>query len=105
VEKSQRFLPVEENRLRHVTAPELVVAGAEDCLTGVARAVALAQLFARSEIAVIERCGPYPWAEQPPGRPSRDFWPPGRACWRNDHFLPIRIRPLGGPFLAKQKAV
>jgi pimeloyl-ACP methyl ester carboxylesterase len=52
-------------RLGAVTAPVLVVAGAEDCGTGVAPLVALAKLFPSGEAAVIERCGHFPWVEQP----------------------------------------
>ena len=52
-------------QLGEVTAPVLVVAGAADCLTGVAPMTALAKLFPSGEIAMIERCGHYPWVEQP----------------------------------------
>jgi pimeloyl-ACP methyl ester carboxylesterase len=52
-------------RLGAVTAPVLVVAGAEDCSTGVAPVVALAKLFPSGEAVVIERCGHFPWVEQP----------------------------------------
>ncbi|MEO3745433.1 alpha/beta hydrolase [Plantactinospora sp. B5E13] len=53
------------DRLGVVTAPVLVVAGAEDCSAGVAPVVALAKLFPAGEVAVIERCGHHPWVEQP----------------------------------------
>ncbi|ONI74861.1 alpha/beta hydrolase [Actinosynnema sp. ALI-1.44] len=52
-------------RLQAVTAPTLVVAGAQDCLTGLAPVVALAGLFGNGEVAVIEECGHYPWVERP----------------------------------------
>lgn len=52
-------------RLGRVTAPVLVVAGEVDCLTGLAPVVALAGLFPAGRAAVIERCGHYPWVEQP----------------------------------------
>lgn len=53
------------SRLRQVTAPVLVLAGAEDCLTGLAPAIALARLFPSGTSAVIENSGHYPWVEQP----------------------------------------
>jgi pimeloyl-ACP methyl ester carboxylesterase len=52
-------------RLGDVSAPVLVVAGAEDCGAGVAPVLALAKLFPSSEAVVVERCGHYPWVEQP----------------------------------------
>ena len=52
-------------RVRAVSAPVLVVAGAGDCLTGVAPVRALAGLFSAGQIVVLERCGHYPWVEQP----------------------------------------
>jgi pimeloyl-ACP methyl ester carboxylesterase len=52
-------------RLGEVTAPVLVVAGAEDCGTGVAPLIALATLFPAGEAVAIERCGHFPWVEQP----------------------------------------
>lgn len=52
-------------RLRSVTAPVLVLAGAQDCLAGVAPVVALAALFSNASAVVIDRCGHYPWVEQP----------------------------------------
>lgn len=52
-------------QLARVEAPVLVIAGAEDCLTGFAPVVALAQLFPAGETAVINRCGHYPWVEEP----------------------------------------
>ncbi|AGL14377.1 alpha/beta fold hydrolase [Actinoplanes sp. N902-109] len=51
--------------LTAVTAPVLVVAGAQDCLTGFEPVAALAGVFPRGELAVIEDCGHYPWVEQP----------------------------------------
>lgn len=52
-------------RLGAVTAPVLVVAGAEDCLTGLAPVVALAKLFPAGRAVSIDACGHYPWVEQP----------------------------------------
>jgi pimeloyl-ACP methyl ester carboxylesterase len=52
-------------RLGEATAPVLVVGGAEDCITGVAPVIALAKLFPAGEAVMIERCGHYPWVEQP----------------------------------------
>jgi pimeloyl-ACP methyl ester carboxylesterase len=52
-------------RLGAVTAPVLVVAGAQDCGTGLAPVVALATLFPAGTVAVIEDCGHHPWVERP----------------------------------------
>lgn len=52
-------------RLGEVTAPVLVVGGADDCITGIAPVLALATLFPAGESVMIERCGHYPWVEQP----------------------------------------
>lgn len=52
-------------RLREVAAPVLVLAGAEDCLTGLAPVTALARLFPAGRSVVIEDSGHYPWIEQP----------------------------------------
>ncbi len=52
-------------RMSDVTAAVLVVAGAEDCGTGLAPVVALAKLFPAGELVTIERCGHHPWVEQP----------------------------------------
>jgi pimeloyl-ACP methyl ester carboxylesterase len=52
-------------RLADVTVPVLVVAGAEDCYTGLVEVTALAKLFPAAELVVIERCGHHPWVEQP----------------------------------------
>lgn len=52
-------------RLRDVAAPVLIVAGADDCVTGFAPVMAMAKLFPAGRVAVIERCGHYPWVEQP----------------------------------------
>ncbi|GAA4602960.1 pimeloyl-ACP methyl ester carboxylesterase [Actinoplanes octamycinicus] len=52
-------------RLGRVTAPVLVVAGAEDCLTGLAPVVALAGLFPAGRAEVLPKCGHYPWVERP----------------------------------------
>jgi pimeloyl-ACP methyl ester carboxylesterase len=52
-------------RLSAVTAPVLVIAGAEDCGTGVAALQALADVFPAGRFAAIERCAHFPWVEQP----------------------------------------
>lgn len=52
-------------RLGAVTAPVLVIAGAEDCGTGVVALQALADVFPAGRFAAIERCGHFPWVEQP----------------------------------------
>jgi pimeloyl-ACP methyl ester carboxylesterase len=52
-------------RLARVTAPVLVVAGELDCLTGLAPVAALADIFPAGRVEIIERCGHYPWVEQP----------------------------------------
>ncbi|NJC72871.1 alpha/beta hydrolase [Planosporangium thailandense] len=52
-------------RLAQVTAPVLVVAGSEDCLTGLAPVVALAGIFPAGRAVVLDECGHYPWVEQP----------------------------------------
>lgn len=52
-------------RLGGVTAPVLVVAGAQDCSTGLAPVLALAALFPAGTVEVIEGCGHHPWVEQP----------------------------------------
>ncbi|MET8150151.1 alpha/beta fold hydrolase [Actinoplanes sp. NPDC049668] len=52
-------------RIGRVAAPVLVIAGAEDCLTGVAPVKALAARFPAGRLELIERCGHYPWVEQP----------------------------------------
>ncbi|WIM99159.1 alpha/beta hydrolase [Actinoplanes oblitus] len=52
-------------RLARVGAPVLVIAGAEDCLTGLAPVVALAGLFPAGRAEVLPACGHYPWVERP----------------------------------------
>ncbi|MPZ27812.1 MAG: alpha/beta fold hydrolase [Micromonosporaceae bacterium] len=52
-------------RLGRVTAPVLIIAGAQDYSAGVAQAIALAKLFPAGEAVTIERCGHHPWVEQP----------------------------------------
>jgi pimeloyl-ACP methyl ester carboxylesterase len=52
-------------RLARVDAPVLVVAGAEDLMTGVAPLRAVAALFPRGRLAVVEGAGHYPWVEAP----------------------------------------
>lgn len=51
--------------LKAVTAQVLVVAGAEDGLTGLAPVVALAERFPYGQAVVLDDCGHYPWIEQP----------------------------------------
>lgn len=53
------------DRLRDVRAPVLVIAGAQDVLTGTGPVVAVADLFPDGRAAVIEHCGHIPWVEQP----------------------------------------
>ncbi|WP_199701125.1 alpha/beta fold hydrolase [Jiangella rhizosphaerae] len=53
------------DRLASVTAPVLVVAGADDAMTGFAPVAALAERFPAGRLAVVEECGHYPWAERP----------------------------------------
>ena len=52
-------------RLGKVTAPVLIVAGAQDCSAGTAQVIALAKLFPAGKAVTIERCGHQPWVEQP----------------------------------------
>jgi pimeloyl-ACP methyl ester carboxylesterase len=52
-------------RLGAVTAPVLVVAGAQDCGVGVEPAAALARLFPAGELVVVDQCGHHPWVERP----------------------------------------
>ncbi|PZF81976.1 alpha/beta fold hydrolase [Jiangella anatolica] len=52
-------------RLASVTAPVLVVAGADDAMTGFAPVAALAQRFPAGRLAVVDDCGHYPWVERP----------------------------------------
>lgn len=51
-------------RLSAVTAPVLVIAGAEDG-TGVVAPRTLADVFPAGRLVTIERCGHHPWVEQP----------------------------------------
>jgi pimeloyl-ACP methyl ester carboxylesterase len=51
--------------LTSVRAPVLVVAGAQDALTGLAPVLALAERFPAGRSVVIEAAGHYPWVEQP----------------------------------------
>jgi len=52
-------------RLKQIAAPVLVIAGAEDCLTGLGPVIALARIFPSGIATVIENSGHYPWIEQP----------------------------------------
>ena len=52
-------------RFGESVAKTLVIAGADDCITGVAPVVALSELVSRGSIAMIDHCGHYPWIEQP----------------------------------------
>ncbi|HXH34805.1 MAG TPA: alpha/beta hydrolase [Plantibacter sp.] len=51
--------------LRMLTAPVLVIAGAEDGLTGLAPVVDLARRFPLGQAVVLDGCGHYPWVEAP----------------------------------------
>jgi len=51
--------------LRTVSAPVLVIAGAEDGLTGLAPVVDLAKRFPLGQAVVLDECGHYPWVEAP----------------------------------------
>jgi len=51
--------------LAQVRCPVLVVAGAEDGLTGLAPVLAVADLFANGRAVTIADAGHYPWVEQP----------------------------------------
>lgn len=48
-----------------VTAPVLIIAGADDTMTGLRPVVALAEVFADGRAVVLPECGHYPWVEQP----------------------------------------
>jgi pimeloyl-ACP methyl ester carboxylesterase len=52
-------------RIGTLAVPVLVIAGADDCLTGLAPVKALAARFPAGRVEVIARCGHYPWLEQP----------------------------------------
>lgn len=52
-------------RLAAVTAPVLVLAGAEDAIAGAAPVAALAGRFPAGRAVVLDACGHYPWVEQP----------------------------------------
>ncbi|WP_336033650.1 alpha/beta fold hydrolase [Geodermatophilus sp. FMUSA9-8] len=52
-------------RLPAMTAPVLVVAGAQDAAAGCAPVLAVADAFPRGEAAVVDGCGHFPWVEQP----------------------------------------
>lgn len=52
-------------RLGSVTTPVLVMAGTEDCGTGVAALWALADAFPAGRLVTIEQSGHFPWVEQP----------------------------------------
>jgi pimeloyl-ACP methyl ester carboxylesterase len=52
-------------RLGRVVAPTLVIAGAQDAIAGVGPVNVLADLFPNGRAEVIERCGHFPWVEQP----------------------------------------
>jgi pimeloyl-ACP methyl ester carboxylesterase len=52
-------------RIAALEAPVLVIAGADDCLTGLNPVVALAKLFPNGQSSVIADCGHYPWVERP----------------------------------------
>ena len=78
-------------RIRAVKAPVLVMAGAQDCLTGLAPVRALARLFPAGQIVVLELCGHYPWVEQPIAfRGALD--PFLNTCTVGPHGVPARPR-------------
>ena len=52
-------------RCAAVTAPVLVVAGADDAPVGLTPPAVVAGLFPRGELVVLDRCGHFPWVEQP----------------------------------------
>lgn len=52
-------------RLGEVTAPTLVIAGAQDAIIGSAPVVAVADVFRDGRAVVIDECGHMPWVEQP----------------------------------------
>lgn len=52
-------------QLRRVAAPTLVLAGAADCMTGVAPLRGLAELFSAGSFVALEGSGHYPWVERP----------------------------------------
>jgi pimeloyl-ACP methyl ester carboxylesterase len=52
-------------RLSHMTAPVFVIAGTNDCITGVVQPAALAELFPAGSFVEINECGHFPWVEQP----------------------------------------
>jgi pimeloyl-ACP methyl ester carboxylesterase len=51
--------------LADVHAPVLVVAGAQDAITGLAPVLAMADLFPAGRCVVLEDAGHFPWVEQP----------------------------------------
>ncbi|SMH49455.1 Pimeloyl-ACP methyl ester carboxylesterase [Rathayibacter oskolensis] len=63
------FTEVDADELRaalsRVACPVVVVGGEDDALVGLAPLGALAALFPRGSLAVIEGCGHYPWVEAP----------------------------------------
>jgi pimeloyl-ACP methyl ester carboxylesterase len=52
-------------RISTLEAPVLVVAGADDCLTGLNPVIALSKLFPNGRVSIIADCGHYPWVERP----------------------------------------
>jgi pimeloyl-ACP methyl ester carboxylesterase len=52
-------------RLGAVSAPVLAVAGAEDVSLGIGPVRAMTALFPDGATAVLDRCGHFPWVEQP----------------------------------------
>lgn len=53
------------SKLAGITAPVLVIAGAQDAVTGVEPVLALAGMFRSGSSVVIDGAGHYPWVEQP----------------------------------------
>lgn len=52
-------------KLAAVTAPVLVIAGAQDAVTGLEPVLTLARLFPSGTSVVVEDAGHYPWIERP----------------------------------------
>lgn len=68
------------DRLHEVTAQVLIVAGAQDSVTGLAPVTALADLFCAAQAVVIDRCGHFPWVVEQPSAFRRAVEPFLQAC-------------------------
>jgi len=62
--KDGRMLDLKD-KLRHIQAPALIIAGAKDPIVAVAAAEAMRENIAGSELAVFERSGHFPMLEEP----------------------------------------